>query len=332
MTDVVRRALEDFINAYDKGAVQIASPDIDPGPDNLNDPHPPYPWHEEWLLNARGALSILAAMSDAGNGLTEEERSLIFGLQAEIDQVSGKEWKVEVLGDDARKIGTSYVYSPHLGGVAMVPPGSPARSAHLFYTKLIARLRNDTPKLLAIIARLAGTTAQPQKPIDEVVRAAWAEIRKNADRHLRALDPSHPERLTMDCHIAALDKALSTFPKAVEVVGEEELATIIRDASNEWCTNYGDKKSPTLAQHLSLAILSHLSLRPGAKEDTATLRTLVQEVIGAGNGDIRRDPSPTDILAETGWYQRAKTALGEGFLPSTPSDQQNGTAPAGKTA
>lgn len=41
------------------------------------------------------------------------------------------------------------------------------------------------------------------------------------------------------------------------------------------------------------------------------LRELVREVIDAAEGDIRRDPGPSEILAESGWYARAKSAIGE---------------------
>lgn len=49
--DAVRASLRDFIQAFDAGAVEVASADID-----LGDGQPPHSWHEEWLWRARRAL------------------------------------------------------------------------------------------------------------------------------------------------------------------------------------------------------------------------------------------------------------------------------------
>lgn len=48
--DEMRKSLTDFIDAYDKYAVDINSPDIDSGGST-------FPWHDEWLHRARTALS-----------------------------------------------------------------------------------------------------------------------------------------------------------------------------------------------------------------------------------------------------------------------------------
>lgn len=42
-----------------------------------------------------------------------------------------------------------------------------------------------------------------------------------------------------------------------------------------------------------------------AANEIELLRGLVCEVWDSGSGDIRYDPGPSEILAETGWYQRA---------------------------
>lgn len=87
--------------------------------------------------------------------ITPAEQERIEKLRAAIAQVSGTEWKVEAIGPEFKALGAPYVYSPHLGGIAMVPPGSPMRSAGLFYPNLIAQMRNDVPMLLDIIDRQA---------------------------------------------------------------------------------------------------------------------------------------------------------------------------------
>lgn len=45
-------------------------------------------------------------------------------------------------------------------------------------------------------------------------------------------------------------------------------------------------------------------------DEMERLRDLVREVIYAGQGDIRTDAGPAEILAETKWYDRAKEAIG----------------------
>lgn len=45
-------------------------------------------------------------------------------------------------------------------------------------------------------------------------------------------------------------------------------------------------------------------------DDNDRLRTLVREAFDAADGDIRRSQEPNSIMAETGWYKRAKEALG----------------------
>jgi len=46
------RQLQQFLDAYDKGAVEINSPEIG-GEDDI----PLHPWHEEWLHHARYAIA-----------------------------------------------------------------------------------------------------------------------------------------------------------------------------------------------------------------------------------------------------------------------------------
>lgn len=53
----VRDALRQFIEAVDADAVRMDSNDLNPAQNQLNDPAPPYPWHEEWLHHARAALA-----------------------------------------------------------------------------------------------------------------------------------------------------------------------------------------------------------------------------------------------------------------------------------
>lgn len=44
-------ALRSFIDAFDNGAVQLNSAEI-----QISDEHPPHPWHEEWLSRARALV------------------------------------------------------------------------------------------------------------------------------------------------------------------------------------------------------------------------------------------------------------------------------------
>lgn len=51
-------ALQIFIDAYDLRAVELNSPEMDG--DHQNN-IPPHPWHEEWLHQARAALTKASA-------------------------------------------------------------------------------------------------------------------------------------------------------------------------------------------------------------------------------------------------------------------------------
>ena len=50
--EALEKRLQEFITAFDAGAVEIASPEIDISDSDI----PPHPWHEEWLYHARALL------------------------------------------------------------------------------------------------------------------------------------------------------------------------------------------------------------------------------------------------------------------------------------
>lgn len=56
------------------------------------------------------------------------------------------------------------------------------------------------------------------------------------------------------------------------------------------------------------AIATLKKVRSDNEAEIGRLRALVQEVIDSASGDIRRVPGPSEILAESGWYTRAKIA------------------------
>lgn len=67
------RHLTTFVEAFDRGHVQLASEEIpgEPGTgfDDPNGPslgYPPHPWHEEWLVYARAALAQLRPVTTEG--------------------------------------------------------------------------------------------------------------------------------------------------------------------------------------------------------------------------------------------------------------------------
>lgn len=101
--------------------------------------------------------------------LTDGERARVDALRAEIAKVSGTEWRVDALSEEARKDGAC-VYSPHLGGVARIvmPKGSGLASASLFYLDLIARMRNDVPLLLDLIDRFSSSANRNRNLVDRI--------------------------------------------------------------------------------------------------------------------------------------------------------------------
>lgn len=51
--DRVANLLRSIVEAYDAGCVQMSSAEI-----QFDDEHPPHPWHEEWLADARRTLAL----------------------------------------------------------------------------------------------------------------------------------------------------------------------------------------------------------------------------------------------------------------------------------
>jgi len=54
------------------------------------------------------------------------------------------------------------------------------------------------------------------------------------------------------------------------------------------------------------------------KAQNESLRDLVKEAVLAADGDIRSTANPISILAESGWFKRAKEEIG--MVPAPPSD------------
>ncbi len=59
--------LQALLDAVDAGVVKIDSVEIGHGQNPLNDPEPPYCWHDEWLHQVRSALPATRDM-EASNG------------------------------------------------------------------------------------------------------------------------------------------------------------------------------------------------------------------------------------------------------------------------
>jgi len=58
MIAAIAGTLRSFIEAFDNGAVQLSSSEI-----QVDDDHPPHPWHEEWISHAR-AIAATSNVSD----------------------------------------------------------------------------------------------------------------------------------------------------------------------------------------------------------------------------------------------------------------------------